>query len=110
MKSLFTSGCIAVFTAAAVASTASADPASQVSRVVQIGDLNLHTQDGAKVAARRIHIAADYVCGGDSVLWRQGADFFSCRNGAIDRALASLQAPLVSAALGRSTPTGMASR
>jgi len=113
MKRAFTSFCLSILAAAAFAPIASADTASttdHVSRVVEVGDLDLHSQAGARTAARRIHQAADYVCGGESLLWRQASDFQSCRNDAIDRALASLKAPMVSAALGRQTSTGMASR
>jgi UrcA family protein len=113
MKRAFTSICLSILAAAAFASTSAADPTQSgdgLSRVVQVGGLDLHTQAGAKIAARRIHQAADYVCGGDSLLWRQASTFQDCRNDAIDRALASLKAPMVSAALGRQTPTGMASR
>ena len=112
MKSLFTSVCLAACVGLAVSSTATAhptvDPDITVSRIVRLGDVDLHTQAGAKVAAWRIHRAADFVCGGDNALRRQAADFPDCRNHAIDRALDTLQAPLVSAALGRQTPAGLA--
>ncbi len=113
MKRFVTSLCLALCAAAMTGPVVSADPVGApdlISRTVRFGDIDLQTQAGAKVAARRIHIAADYVCGGDQLLWRQASDFQSCRNEAIDRALASLQAPLVSAALGRQAPAGMASR
>ena len=114
MKPLFTSACLAVFAATAVASAAAAQSSVAnppvVSRTVHLGDIDLHTQAGAKEAARRIHVAADFVCGGDNTLWRQDSDFDACRNDAVDRALAALQAPMVSAALGRQTPTGLAAR
>jgi UrcA family protein len=113
MKRAFTSFCLSIMAAAAFAPVALADTTSttdRISRVVEVGDLDLHSQAGARTAAHRIHVAADYVCGGDNLLWRRASDFQDCRNGAIDRALASLKAPMVSAALGRPTPTGMASR
>jgi len=109
MKRLFISICLSACTAVAVASPAVADP-QVISRVVQVGDLDLHSEAGAKQAAFRIHVAANFVCGGENSIWRQSMDFDSCRNQAIDRALASLDAPLVSAALGRPTSIGMASR
>ena len=113
MKRAFTSICLSILAAAAFAPAASANPVSsddRIVQVVQVGDLDLHTQAGAKTAARRIHQAADSVCGGENLLWRQASDFQSCRIQAIDRTLATIDAPLVSAALGRPTPTGMASR
>jgi UrcA family protein len=109
MKHLFTCVGVAVCAAAALASPAAAQPV-QITRVVHVGDLDLHNQADAKIAARRIHVAADFVCGGDNILFRQDSSFEQCRDGAIDRALASLQAPLVAAALGRPTPVGLASR
>ena len=115
MKGLFTSVCLSTCVILAVASTARAQPSvnsesNQVSRTVHLAGIDLHTQAGAREAARRIHIAADFVCGGDNTLWRQDSDFTACRNDAIDRALSTLQAPMVSAALGRPTPSGLAAR
>jgi UrcA family protein len=114
MKRLFTSICLAACTTAAFTSIAAADTsdssAQVVSQVVHVGDLDLQTQDGAKRAAFRIRVAATNVCGGQSSIFRESWDFDTCRNHAIDRALATLQAPLVSAALGRPTPVGLASR
>jgi UrcA family protein len=113
MTLLRTSLVLGLFAAAALAAPALADPngfgdTQRVSRTVHLADVDLHTTDGAKVAAWRIRNAAADVCGGD---WRSTAfDFNACRNQAIDRALASLDAPLVSAALGRSTQTDLAAR
>jgi UrcA family protein len=93
----------------AVAVAHPADSASEVvSRTVPVSDLDLHTQAGAKIAAQRIWVAAAYVCGGDT--WPLAFDYFACRADAIDRAAASLNAPLVSAALGRKTPANLVSR
>jgi len=110
-----TSLVLGLFAAAALAAPALADPngfgeIQQVSRTVHVGDVDLHTTDGARVAARRIKNAASYVCGGDSRLALMSSDFSACRRDAIDRALAAIDAPLVSAALGRSTPTDLAAR
>ncbi len=113
MNRTFTSLCLSIVAAAAFASAASADTTpspDRITRVVKVSDVDLHSQAGAQTVAHRIFHAADYVCGGDSLLWRRASDFQSCRNDAIDRALASLKAPMVSAALGRQTTTGMASR
>jgi UrcA family protein len=110
-----TSLVLGLFAAAALAAPALADPngfgdTEQVGRTVHLADVDLHTIDGAGVAARRIKNAAAYVCGGDSRPLVMVSDFNACRNQAIDRALASLDAPLVSAALGRSTQTDLAAR
>ena len=110
-----TSLALGLFAAAALAAPALADPTGfgethWVSRTVHLADVDLQTTDGAKVAAWRIRRAADDLCGGASTLTRQSSDFPVCMRGAIDRALATLNEPLVSAALGRSTPTDLAAR
>jgi UrcA family protein len=110
-----TSLVLGLFAAAALAAPALADPngfgeMQQVSRTVHVGDVDLHTTDGARVAARRIKNAASDVCGGDSRPILMVSDFAACRNDAIDRALASIDAPLVSAALGRSPQANLAAR
>jgi UrcA family protein len=116
MNHLFTSVCLSVYAALACASVAVADPyglpdrIEQVSRAVQLSDVDVHTAAGAKVAADRIRSAAEYVCGGDDLEWRPDYGYILCRDHAIDRALASLQAPLVSAALHRPSSIGLAGR
>jgi UrcA family protein len=101
--------------AAALVAPAVAEPSGvgriyTVSKTVRLGDVDLHTTDGAKVAAQRIQRAADYLCGGDQAFVRMSEEFASCRSASIDRALATLDAPLVSEALGRPTSTDMAAR
>ena len=86
------------------------DAVHQVRKTVRLGDLDLHSQAGAKAAAWRIQIAADYVCGGYNRIGRQIVDFIPCREDAINRALDTLNQPMVSAAMGRKAPVGMASR
>jgi UrcA family protein len=98
--------------APAFANPYEAGHSEQVRRTVHLNDVDVHTGVGAHVAAWRIWTAASYVCGGDSrpILTLSDTDFNECRNGAVDRALASLNAPMVSAALGRSSPTDIATR
>jgi|SRR5215469_1117507 len=112
MTRFLTSVSLALCVAGGLAAVAVAQPArggiEVFSRTVPLGDLNLQTQAGAKVAAQRIRMAADYVCGGDT--WPPNVGFYNCKEDAIDRAAASLNAPLVSARLGRTTSTGFASR
>jgi UrcA family protein len=86
------------------------DHVYQVRRTVQLRDLDLQSQAGAKTAAWRIQVAADYVCGGDDRVMRQATDFIPCREDAINRALDTLNQPLVSAAFNRKPPIGIASR
>jgi UrcA family protein len=83
---------------------------TQVSTAVRYTASDLTTPGGAKALASRIKDAATFVCGGDSVIDRQAIDYDACRDNAIDGALATLKAPMVSAALGRKVPTGLASR
>jgi UrcA family protein len=105
---------IGLIAAGALSSAAFADPSpwgqpQTFSRTVRLADVDLHTVDGAKVAAQRIKNAAEWVCGEDhGPIFAE--DYSTCRNDAIDRALASLNAPLVSAALGRPASPALAAR
>jgi UrcA family protein len=94
---------------AAVVSAAPSD-SEQVARVVRFSDLDVHTASGAVRAAFRIRQAATFVCGGVTPFTQGAADFIACRNDAVDRALAQLNAPMVSAALGRPTSSSLAQR
>jgi len=103
---------IGLIAAGALSSTAFAGGFGEVqtfSRTVHLSDVDLRTPEGAKVAARRIKNAAEWVCGEDhGPIFAE--DYSTCRNDAIDRALASLNAPMVSAALGRSVSPTLAAR
>lgn len=66
-------------------------------------DADLRDPRGSRMLAFRIRQAASDVCGGDSTLVRIGAQFQRCRDGAVDRALNTLSAPMVAQALGRSS-------
>jgi UrcA family protein len=75
-----------------------------VSRTLKYSEADLHSAAGAQRLAARITYAADYVCGGDSLLLRFTPSFKRCRRAAAQRAAARLNAPLVAEALGiRST-------
>jgi UrcA family protein len=84
---------------AAHAATVQAGPGDTV--IVKATDADLHTAAGAKALAFHIRLAADRVCVGDNPLARQGADFQSCREAAIARAIRGLDAPMLAAALGQ---------
>ncbi|HVN01583.1 MAG TPA: UrcA family protein [Caulobacteraceae bacterium] len=106
----------AIVSIAAIATPVPASPASSfgevvvVTRVVRYREAELHTPGGARSLAVRLKSAAEYVCGGDDILVRfYDRDFIACRESAIDRALATLQAPMVSAALGRISGEGLSS-
>src|SRR5580658_2604547 len=64
---------------------------------------DLQTVRGAKALALRLRIAAADVCGGEFALVRTGNQFARCREAAIDRAITTLNAPLLADALGRRT-------
>jgi len=69
-------------------------------------DSDIHTVSGAKALALRVRVAAARVCGGDDLpIVRTGDQFMWCRDAAINRAIASLDAPLLVEALGRSPRT-----
>jgi UrcA family protein len=62
---------------------------------------DIHTAGGARSLALRVRVAAAKVCGGDDPTVRTSDQFPRCREAAIDRAIAGLNAPLLAAALGR---------
>ncbi|MDB5483490.1 MAG: hypothetical protein JWO83_4543 [Caulobacteraceae bacterium] len=64
-------------------------------------EADLQTLQGAKALALRLRVAAADVCGGELPLVRTGDQFVRCREAAIDRAIATLNAPLLAQALGR---------
>jgi|HubBroStandDraft_2_1064218.scaffolds.fasta_scaffold250637_2 UrcA family protein len=69
-------------------------------------DADIHTVRGARSLAMRVRVAAASVCGADVLpIVRTGDQFARCRNAAIDRAIAGLNAPLLADALGRSPRT-----
>ena len=73
---------------------------------LKYADADLHTAQGAKALALRVRVAAAHVCGGDELaIVRTGEQFTWCRDAAIDRALAGVDAPLLAAALGRAPRT-----
>ncbi|HEY3947590.1 UrcA family protein [Phenylobacterium sp.] len=79
------------------------DDSDLVTAKVAYADSELHSADGARAVAQRIRTAAWEVCGGARSTVRSGVRFQQCRSAAIDRALATLSAPMVSEAAGRKT-------
>jgi UrcA family protein len=74
---------------------------------VSYADLNLRSDQGARSMLERIDDAAMRVCGGQPDI-RQLAErdlFQKCKNQAVDRAVRDLDAPLVTAAAGRTGST-----
>lgn len=100
---------LAVLAAGAPANAASVFMYGEDGRSVvalKYADADLHTARGAKALALRVRVAAAHVCGGDELaIVRTGDQFTWCRNAAIDRAIADVNAPLLADALGRSPRT-----
>jgi UrcA family protein len=74
---------------------------------VAYGDLNLQSQAGAKAMLSRLEGAATDVCGGepDIHLLDRQAIYQRCRAEAVDRAVRTMDAPLVTAMAGQSGAT-----
>jgi UrcA family protein len=70
-----------------------------VSVRVSLTDLNLDHEPGARMALYRIRKAAGYVCGGDpgSPLLKLSALYRACQRDSVDRAVATLDQPRVTA-------------
>ena len=75
-----------------------------VSVSVRYGDLDISNSAGAEIMLRRIDKAAVQICGGkpDQRLLGERVAFEKCRASTIDRSVAALNAPMVTAAAGRS--------
>ncbi|MGH6963911.1 MAG: UrcA family protein [Phenylobacterium sp.] len=84
-----------------LAAGAQAEPyaGDTVSVRVPLNDLNLNHEPGARMALYRIRKAAGYVCGGDpgSPLLKLSALYRACQQDSIDRAVATLDHPMVTA-------------
>ncbi len=87
----------------AVAVAAHASDVEQVSATVHLGDLNLATNDGAQTAMSRIQRAAREICGPgpDMREFDSTRQFKQCVEQAVDRAVTSLDMPMVTAASAR---------
>jgi UrcA family protein len=78
--------------------------AAPVSIRIHASSADLTSPRQAKALAVRLRAAAATVCGGDlEPFVRTGDTFATCREAAIDHAVAGLNAPLLSRALGRTT-------
>ncbi len=93
------------------ASTAfAADPAGQVSIKVPVADLNLASDAGARAALTRIRHAAKEICGGGaepSLI--QQTQFRSCVSGTVERTVAAMNLPTLTAVSEGHHVTAMAS-
>ena len=98
-------------TAPAMAASASgSDDTGRATRVLGYTSADLYTVSGARRLASRIKFAAASVCASSDPLEYMDDGLTTCRREAIDRALATLNAPLVAQALGRSPLSSMAQR
>jgi UrcA family protein len=87
----------------AAAIPAHASDIQQVSTTVHLGDLDLSTSDGAQAAMSRIRRAAREDCGPDPDVreFDSRRQYNQCVDQAVDRAVASLDMPMVTAASAR---------
>ena len=97
---------IAAATLAGAAPVAAQSSGDTVSVSVRYGDLDISKAAGADVMLRRIDKAAVQICGGkpDQRLLGERVAFEKCRASTVDRSVAALNAPMVTAAAGRSNP------
>lgn len=85
--------------------------AAEESMVVRLGDLNVATESGAQSALRRIRDAADRFCGGHGVRSMQvDAAAATCRAEMVGKAVAQLDAPVVTALYGHDPAIRLARR
>ena len=82
----------------------------KVTVTVHYSDADLRNPAGAMRLAERIRLAARRVCGGDDPVVAVGVRFPACQHRAIDRALATIDAPLLADALGRPGNPALATR
>lgn len=78
---------------------------------VKVGDLNVHTDTGARTAFQRINIAARNYCGplqGYSASY--AVEVRTCRQDMVDKAVSKLNAPLVTAIYAPQAATQLARR
>jgi UrcA family protein len=114
---MFTKTAFAALAALSLAASVHAEPASQpvnadkVSVSISVADLNLTSQAGARVALQRVRNAARTICGDepDNRDQKYAGQFQACVQAVVDRAVATLGAPMVSAANKGQTATVLAS-
>ena len=104
-------GALSAFVLAASAVTAAPASAASLDEPVTITvsyrDLDISHPAGATVLLHRLEAAATKTCGGkpDVRVLEEVAAFDKCRDAAINRAVAAIDAPLLTAAANRSQPT-----
>ena len=95
---------IAAMTLVGAAPVAARSLDDSVSVFVRYRDLDISKSAGAETLLRRIDKAAVQICGGkpDQRLLGERLAFKKCRASTIDRSVAALNAPMVTAGAGRS--------
>lgn len=99
-------GAALALTASAHAQDLQGQEPGPMSLTVSYGDLDLTHDAGAQALYHRIRHAAERVCGGypDSQVLALRSPYETCRKEAVERAVKSLHAPMVTAAAGVKTP------
>ena len=109
-KSIITAITAALAFGFASGQTAAAQPVDTISLKVFVGDLNISNEAGAKVALERIRAAARSICGSEpSAPLSRTMVYAPCVRNITDRAVASLDSPVVTALNGGRAPTTLAS-
>ncbi|NWG53979.1 MAG: UrcA family protein [Hydrogenophilaceae bacterium] len=103
MKALITSACLALAALCCLAAPAAADPARENRVVVRYGDLDLDDPADAYRMYARLGRAANEACGGRPDGYapletrRRRLAYEACVEGALNRAVARLREPMVTA-------------
>jgi UrcA family protein len=97
---MFRSLILGTLCATFVAGVANAQPDFSNAVRIKVIPADLNTPDGARKLALRLRTAAYKVCVGDYPHGREAADFDRCRQSAIERAVAGINAPVLARALG----------
>jgi UrcA family protein len=98
----------ALLAAGATAAAAEPQPAPRAVPV-HVGDLDLRTQTGARLALQRIHAAAHVSCGEETDLRRldRQAVIEACVRQAVERTVASAHSPMLAAVAGAPAQTAL---
>lgn len=116
MSRSFLPASFALCAAVALAASAAAAPASvqvdngQAAQAFHYTAADLRTVAGAKAIAVRLRWVASDLCAGHDPLAHVSDGVARCREATIDRALATMNAPLVAQALGRPAISALAQR
>jgi UrcA family protein len=89
---------VALAAASSIGRTLAAEPVDRLTKRVTYGDLNLESQEGAKVLYARLRSAAREVCSPlESRELSHRSSWQACVNGALESAVVKINKPMVSA-------------